>query len=161
MLFIDFEQPNRVRVSGRATITDEPAVVGATPARCSRPVAVDEVFPNCPRYIHRTGRELSSNVPDAEGRRRSPSGSACRVQRGARRRRPRRALTSPAGTSSPSPHGRRRRLLGDDDAAPTTPPPTDGQRRPRHDDHDEHDRPRRPRPRRRRPPLPATRSRSA
>ena len=69
MLFIDFEQPNRVRVSGRATITDDPALVGRYPgAQFAVHVAVDDVFPNCPRYIHRSDvHELSPNVPDADG----------------------------------------------------------------------------------------------
>jgi len=69
MLFIDFEQPNRIRVSGRATITEDPALVGRYPgALFAIHVAVDDVFPNCPRYIHRSnGHELSVNVPDEAG----------------------------------------------------------------------------------------------
>ncbi len=69
MLFIDFEHPNRVRVSGRATLTEDPGLVGRYPgAEFAVHVAVDDVFPNCPRYIHRTGEaELSPNVPDADG----------------------------------------------------------------------------------------------
>ena len=43
--------------SGRATITDDPACWLATRAPSSPcHVAVDDVFPNCPRYIHRAGR---------------------------------------------------------------------------------------------------------
>ena len=69
LLFIDFEKPNRVRVSGRATITDDPALVGRYPgAQFAVHVAVDDVFPNCPRYIHRVDHhELSPNVPDETG----------------------------------------------------------------------------------------------
>jgi predicted pyridoxine 5'-phosphate oxidase superfamily flavin-nucleotide-binding protein len=69
MLFIDFEQPNRVRVSGRATISDEPALVDRYPgAQFAVHVDVDDVFPNCPRYVHRSaGHELSANVPAADG----------------------------------------------------------------------------------------------
>jgi predicted pyridoxine 5'-phosphate oxidase superfamily flavin-nucleotide-binding protein len=69
MLFIDFEHPNRVRVSGRATISDDPDHVGRFPgAQFAVHVAVDDVFPNCPRYIHRApSHELSPNVPAADG----------------------------------------------------------------------------------------------
>ena len=69
LLFIDFEQPNRVRVSGQATISDDPALVGRYPgAQFAVHVAVTDVFPNCPRYIHRApSHELSPNVPDAAG----------------------------------------------------------------------------------------------
>jgi predicted pyridoxine 5'-phosphate oxidase superfamily flavin-nucleotide-binding protein len=69
LLFIDFEHPARVRVSGRATITDDPALVERYPgAQFAVRVEVDDVFPNCPRYIHRTGAaELSPNVPGADG----------------------------------------------------------------------------------------------
>jgi predicted pyridoxine 5'-phosphate oxidase superfamily flavin-nucleotide-binding protein len=69
MLFIDFEHPNRVRVSGTATISDDPALVGRYPgAEFAVHVAVTDVFPNCPRYIHTVGgHELSVNVPDLDG----------------------------------------------------------------------------------------------
>jgi predicted pyridoxine 5'-phosphate oxidase superfamily flavin-nucleotide-binding protein len=69
LLFIDFEQPGRVRVSGRATLSDDPALVGRYPgAQLAVHVDVDDVFPNCPRYIHRAeGHELSPNVPAGDG----------------------------------------------------------------------------------------------
>ena len=69
LLFVDFEQPNRVRISGQATISDDPALVGRYPgAQFAVHVAVTDVFPNCPRYIHRApSHELSPNVPDAAG----------------------------------------------------------------------------------------------
>lgn len=69
MLFIDFEQPNRVRVSGRATISDDPGLLDRFPgAQFAVHVAVDDVFPNCPRYIHRaSSHELSPNVPGPDG----------------------------------------------------------------------------------------------
>jgi len=69
MLFIDFASPNRVRVSGRATLSDDPVLLNRWPgAELAVHVAVDDVFPNCGRYIHRTGdTELSVNVPDHTG----------------------------------------------------------------------------------------------
>jgi predicted pyridoxine 5'-phosphate oxidase superfamily flavin-nucleotide-binding protein len=69
MLFIDFEHPNRVRVSGTATISDDPGLVSRYPgAEFAVHVAVTDVFPNCPRYIHRVdSHELSVNVPDVDG----------------------------------------------------------------------------------------------
>ena len=54
MLFIDFDSPKRLRVNGEARI--EPADAAAPPyvgAQFVIRVAVREVFPNCPRYIHR------------------------------------------------------------------------------------------------------------
>jgi predicted pyridoxine 5'-phosphate oxidase superfamily flavin-nucleotide-binding protein len=69
MLFIDFASPNRMRVSGHATLSDDPALLARWPgAELAVHVAVDAVFPNCGRYIHRTGdAEISVNVPDHNG----------------------------------------------------------------------------------------------
>ncbi len=69
MLFIDFADPTRIRVSGRAVLSDDPALLARSPgAELVVHVTVDDVFPNCGRYIHRTGdAELSVNVPDADG----------------------------------------------------------------------------------------------
>ena len=69
MLFIDFEQPNRVRVSGERASATTPPSSAATPAPSSPCTSRSPTCsPNCPRYIHRTGaHELSSNVPDASG----------------------------------------------------------------------------------------------
>ena len=56
LLFIDFtaERPSRLRVNGTASLTDDPDVVGLwAGAQFAVRVAVREVFPNCPRYIHR------------------------------------------------------------------------------------------------------------
>src|SRR3954462_10431633 len=68
LLFIDFtaQRPSRLRVNGRAALVDETARPGA---QFTVSVTVDEVFPNCPRYIHRmTLVERSHFVPqpDAE-----------------------------------------------------------------------------------------------
>jgi len=67
LLFIDFEQPRRLRVLGRAAAPDDnndellPCWPGA---QVVVRVAVDLVFPNCPRYIHRMQPlEVSPYVP--------------------------------------------------------------------------------------------------
>ena len=54
MLFVDFEQPNRLRVNGIATVDeDDPFAGGCSPARSSPSAcAPTHVFPNCGRYIH-------------------------------------------------------------------------------------------------------------
>lgn len=69
MLFIDFEDPKRLRLQGRASIDL------ADPLRSEWPgaelvvrVAIERLWPNCPRYIHRYQRvEASAYVPDAAG----------------------------------------------------------------------------------------------
>jgi predicted pyridoxine 5'-phosphate oxidase superfamily flavin-nucleotide-binding protein len=65
MLFIDFETPRRLRVNGTATLAPAASVTPLYPeAQFVVRVAVREVFPNCPRYIHRYQLvERSSFVP--------------------------------------------------------------------------------------------------
>jgi hypothetical protein len=68
MLFIDLVTPKRLRVNGAARI--EPASF-ASPAYAEAQfvvvVGVREVFPNCPRYIHKFALvERSAFVPHAE-----------------------------------------------------------------------------------------------
>jgi len=54
MLFIDFENQKRLRVNGTALIVPAEAFEPALPeAQFVVQVAVREVFPNCPRYIHK------------------------------------------------------------------------------------------------------------
>jgi predicted pyridoxine 5'-phosphate oxidase superfamily flavin-nucleotide-binding protein len=54
LLFIDFESPNRLRLQGRADFDDDLIVR----------VEVDQLWPNCPRYIHRMRFEsLSPHAP--------------------------------------------------------------------------------------------------
>ncbi len=54
MLFIDFEGQSRMRVNGEATIVaDDPLMAAYPEAQCIVRVRAREVFPNCPRYIHR------------------------------------------------------------------------------------------------------------
>ncbi|HEY5093798.1 MAG TPA: pyridoxamine 5'-phosphate oxidase family protein [Candidatus Eremiobacteraceae bacterium] len=54
MLFIDFENPKRLRIHGDASIDFEDRLIAGYPeAQFVVRVHVREVFPNCPRYIHR------------------------------------------------------------------------------------------------------------
>jgi predicted pyridoxine 5'-phosphate oxidase superfamily flavin-nucleotide-binding protein len=69
MLFVDFERPRRIRVNGRAAVHYEHAWLERFPgADLLVEVAVEDAFPNCPRYVHQLGsRETSPYVP-REGR---------------------------------------------------------------------------------------------
>ena len=65
LLFIDFESPRRLRVNGDARIESpdsvDPPFEGA---QLVVKVAVRQVFPNCPRYVHEAGAaERSPYVP--------------------------------------------------------------------------------------------------
>jgi predicted pyridoxine 5'-phosphate oxidase superfamily flavin-nucleotide-binding protein len=54
MLFIDWQAQRRLRLNGDASIAhDDPLLAGYPEAQFVVRVAVREVFPNCPRYIHR------------------------------------------------------------------------------------------------------------
>lgn len=54
LLFIDWEDPSRVRVHGDASVDlDDPLAREYREAQFVVRVRVREVFPNCPRYIHR------------------------------------------------------------------------------------------------------------
>ena len=67
LLFIDFEHQSRLRVNGTAVITDD------DPVRADYPgsvfivrMTVTQIFPACPRYIHKMHlEELSVYVPQA------------------------------------------------------------------------------------------------
>jgi hypothetical protein len=67
MLFIDFENQKRLRVNG--TVHIEPAATIAPSyheAQLVVMLTVRQVFPNCPRYIHKMQLiESSKFVPDA------------------------------------------------------------------------------------------------
>jgi hypothetical protein len=67
MLFIDFERQRRLRLSGAASISsDDPLLADYAEAQFIVRVAVNRVFPNCPRYIHKYQRvERSAFVPKA------------------------------------------------------------------------------------------------
>jgi len=54
LLFIDFESPDRMRVSGTASISYDDPLLGEYPgAQSIVRVRAERIFPNCPRYIHR------------------------------------------------------------------------------------------------------------
>jgi len=67
MLFVDFtaERPSRLRLNGVASIDERDELVIAWPgAQFVVRVAATQVFPNCPRYIHRMALvERSRFVP--------------------------------------------------------------------------------------------------
>jgi predicted pyridoxine 5'-phosphate oxidase superfamily flavin-nucleotide-binding protein len=67
LLFIDFtaQRPSRLRVNGLASIDERDELVDAWPgAQLVVRVAATQVFPNCPRYIHRMALvERSRFVP--------------------------------------------------------------------------------------------------
>ena len=65
LLFLDFEQPRRLRVLGRASVsTDDPLLGEFEGAQLVVRVEAEKIFPNCPRYIHRMQLvELSPYAP--------------------------------------------------------------------------------------------------
>ena len=67
LLFIDFEQPKRLRVQGRAGIDPgDPLIECFDGAQRVVRVRVERIFPNCPRYIHRMQRlAVSEHAPRA------------------------------------------------------------------------------------------------
>jgi len=69
LLFIDFVTPNRMRVQGEAKISRDAALVASWPgAQFAIEVAVESIWVNCPRYIHRYEKTANSKyVPDAQG----------------------------------------------------------------------------------------------
>jgi len=69
MLFIDFEEPKRLRLSGRASIDrNDPLVAHWHEAQLVVRVAIEKLWPNCPRYIHRHRRIESSKFVPATDR---------------------------------------------------------------------------------------------
>jgi uncharacterized protein len=54
LLFMDFEQPKRLRVNGTARVSaDDPLLGECEGAVFIVRVTADAIFPNCPRYLHR------------------------------------------------------------------------------------------------------------
>ena len=66
-LFIDFETPNRLRVQGTASIVRGHPLQGEYPqAQFLVQVAVERVWLNCPRYVHKRVKVAASKyVPQA------------------------------------------------------------------------------------------------
>lgn len=67
MLFIDFETPHRLRLHGTATVSGEdPLLMEYAEADLIVRVQVEEIFINCPRYVHRYRKDMASKyVPRA------------------------------------------------------------------------------------------------
>jgi predicted pyridoxine 5'-phosphate oxidase superfamily flavin-nucleotide-binding protein len=69
LLFIDFESPRRLRVNGRATVSDDdPLLAGFEGAQLVVRIRAEAIFPNCPRYIHKFKLVESSPYSPCEGR---------------------------------------------------------------------------------------------
>jgi uncharacterized protein len=61
LLFMDFERPNRLRVQGIASVSEtDPLMKVFHEAILVVRVTVSELFPNCPRYVHRMQKVKAS-----------------------------------------------------------------------------------------------------
>ena len=68
LLFIDFENPLRLRLHGTATVhTDDPLIPGFKEAQYIVRIAVRNLFINCPRYVHRFKRISTSEFVPRKG----------------------------------------------------------------------------------------------
>jgi uncharacterized protein len=70
LLFVDFtsERPSRLRVNGLASIDEHDPLLDAYPeAQLVMRVHATEVFPNCPRYVHRMALVERSRFVPHEG----------------------------------------------------------------------------------------------
>lgn len=69
MLFIDFETPHRLRVQGKADIDFKHALMKDHPdAQFIVDVKVEEIWVNCPRYIHRYKKIENSRYTPEPGK---------------------------------------------------------------------------------------------
>ena len=68
LLFLDFEGQRRLRLNGVASVDfDDPLLAEYPRAQCVVRVLATEVFPNCPRYIHKLALvERSRFTPRAD-----------------------------------------------------------------------------------------------
>ena len=62
LLFVDFEHPNRMRITGTASLQE-----GTADSDALVVVSVDQIWPNCPRYVHRMTLEEISVFAPREG----------------------------------------------------------------------------------------------
>jgi len=62
LLFVDFEHPNRMRITGRAELQE-----GSDDSDVLVVVVVDQIWPNCPRYVHRMTLEEHSVFAPRDG----------------------------------------------------------------------------------------------
>jgi hypothetical protein len=54
LLFLDFERQKRIRVNGKARVSqDDPLLATFPDAALIIRVTATQIFPNCPRYIHK------------------------------------------------------------------------------------------------------------
>ncbi len=68
LLFVDFEAPNRMRVHGEAQVSaEDPLLADYTGAELVVRVTVQELFINCPRYVHRYHKRQPSRFVPREG----------------------------------------------------------------------------------------------
>jgi predicted pyridoxine 5'-phosphate oxidase superfamily flavin-nucleotide-binding protein len=75
MLFMDMVTPWRIRLQGSARLSQDPELMALFPG-CNMvvDVAVEVVFQNCARYIHKHSRiDSSPYVPDAHGKQPFPA----------------------------------------------------------------------------------------
>jgi predicted pyridoxine 5'-phosphate oxidase superfamily flavin-nucleotide-binding protein len=70
LLFLDFENPRRIRVNGTALISEQDSLRAEYPGSVFIiRVTADKIFPACPRYIHKMQLvELSVYAPRADYR---------------------------------------------------------------------------------------------
>jgi predicted pyridoxine 5'-phosphate oxidase superfamily flavin-nucleotide-binding protein len=70
LLFIDWSRPSRLRVNGVASVSaDDPLLASWPGAQMVVRLSITQVFPNCPRYIHRMELlEPSPFVPRGEAK---------------------------------------------------------------------------------------------
>ncbi len=67
MLFINFEKPERLRVQGTATVSDDDPLIGEyKEVKFMVRVKVDAVWINCPRYVHRMQKVKESRYVPRE-----------------------------------------------------------------------------------------------
>ncbi len=67
MLFVNFEKPERLRVQGTATVSDDdPLIDEYKEVKFMVRVKVDAVWINCPRYVHRMQKVKESRYVPRE-----------------------------------------------------------------------------------------------